>query len=133
MSDYVKKSVLLSGKLNSSIVYIPCPAEEISHFSFVAVNSVIFSAEEDINQVCILSCNMVQDKVYSKNYEIMTVQNPMSSFSINIKRGNSSSLTFETIWFPINSLFDQLRFNIQTKERKNINKTCDITIIIFFK
>jgi len=133
MSDYVKKSVLLTGTLKNDLVYKPYPQDELNHFSFLSVNSVSYSTSENFTEVFTISCNVVKGPKYSNNYEIITGQYPLATFLLKGQPNSTNCVRFNLNWFPITSLSDQLKFTFENFVQERSTKTCDVRLVVFLK
>ena len=85
------KSVLISGNLNSDLIYKLYPSTEFSEGGWnMTISSIAYTFNNDIvlKELCAISSNLVKSQKLNKNSEIETYEQPFLLFLLENSRTN---------------------------------------------
>ena len=128
-----RKSVQLKANLlQGELSYKPFPPNEFRDtYKQISVSNVAFNVKENVEQtICTLSCNFVKFQKYNADSEIVSYQVPLQRFIINKKLDLKA---LQPMWFPINSVSEELKFCVSDTEDLRLKKNIDLSIIVNFR
>jgi hypothetical protein len=133
------KSVILKGKLNENIVYRLCPITEFSEgiwcLSVRSLSYTINALPNQIKNLFSISCNQIKGQKFSSSNEIETYNQPLSMFLIknDPNEVTKNVIYFDTQWFHINALSNELKFVLTNEENNAFAYQSDICVQIIFQ
>ncbi|MBM3937457.1 MAG: hypothetical protein FJ333_02220 [Sphingomonadales bacterium] len=134
---FPSKLVQVTGNLSkNNVQYRLCPNTEFSKGVWqMAISVICIEANVEINQFCTFSSSFSVNKQYSREGETHTVQQPISTIYVNLKKGSKSINRFSfPIWVTINRLSDVLDFQCSNSLNGNpFNPDCEIAITLMFR
>jgi len=135
MSNFacVRKSVQIKANLKTeTLIYKPYPSTEFNNtYKFIAIESVAYYANEEIDNVCTLSCNFVKSQGYNERNEVSSFEQPLKSFLINSNK-KFQQKNFNIIWYVINSVSEDLKFTVRNFKGQKFDKNVDVAITVAF-
>jgi len=133
MNNTVSKSVLIKGSLKSGkLKYKPYPTNEfIENYRSISIGSVSFISNEQIDTVFHISCNFIKAQKYDADFQVVSYEQPLQNFLVNNKKNQSK--VFNLIWFPINSVSEDLIFTFQDFQGNLANNDIEVAITVFFR
>jgi len=128
---FVRKSIQIKANLSSQrLSYKPYPSTEFNNtFKFIAIESIAYFTNEEIDTVCTLSCNFVKSQAYNDRDQITSYEQPLKSFVINVAKKHQVR-NFSLIWFVINSISEDLILSVQNFDKTIMKNNVDISVTI---
>lgn len=129
---YVKKCVQIKANLSTeTLTYKPYPSNEFNNsYKFIAIESVAYYANEDIDNICTLSCNFVKSQAYNERNEVSSFEQPLKSFLINSRKFQQKN--FNIVWYLINSVSEELKFTVRNFRGQKVEKNVEVAITVAF-
>jgi len=132
--ELVRKSVQIKGNLkinNGTLTYKPYPSREFNDtYKLIAIDSVGYISNENVNTICTLSCSFVKSQAYNTNFQISSYEQPLQSFVVNTTK-KFQLKNYGLIWFPVNSVTEELIFSIRDFQGRLLDKDIDISVTLF--
>jgi hypothetical protein len=129
------KSVLIKGKIKDKLVYDLCPSTEFSEGIWnLCLVSLSYSTNinENIKDIFSISCNVAKSQKFTATKEIETYNQPLNSFLLDSSL-KKNTIYFNTQWFHINALSNQVKFCIKNETTEEILFESTIYLHVIFQ